>query len=264
MNKKLVLGISVIVLIAIVIITIIIVNSGNNIIKKIDDKIEIKNIYNINDAIVEEIEITLNEKTNIMKLTYTYDETSNKNLTGEFKGTILYETYFVDKSLFSESNIRESFNENNFKVIKGTDKQSYLVVHSGEEYNPSIYIYNDELELISKNSINDDYYTLGGKNINDNYDYFKIKNQNFNIITKADDLSMYCDDYGYCRNIVKIEDNKIYYLALKFNGMYKTLDEYKEAKDYGIVEERIYEIEDNKLKYEVKKVYNVTEMDYLS
>ena len=247
-----------------------------------EDGVKLARTYNLNDKIIEEFEITLNNKTKTIKVEYAYEE---KECLKEVKGTInnnlLYtvenegfvedncKTYSKDK-LFNVAKIKNKFNENNFKIIKGTDNKNYLaiygysnyIVNESEEEKRFLSIFNDNLELISKD-IEDSYDYAGNENMKHDYFYEYQDDTGINIVTEAEGLKWYGNKKSEFEGtssykILKIENNQIYYLALNIPE-----DWYNSYAEIGIpgygskIEERVYTINNNKLEYKVIKEYKV-------
>ncbi len=209
----------------------------------------------------------LNNKVNNLTITYTYQsgEVYNNDIheiTGTFNNTEIVRRGYINinqieytkENTFNISNINNIFDESNFTIIKGTDNKSYLLVQNVavdalDGFNTSsLYIYNDELELISKNIITAEEspdYTSHDGFIIDNFignipcDYVNsspLYDRTFKII---DDTNVETEQY------TKIENNQIYFLFPKINENYSG----------GIIEERVYIINNNKLEYTVVNTY---------
>ena len=63
---------------------------------------------------------------------------------GSYRDSILVRMYY-DNNKFNINNIRNIFNENNFKIVKGSDNKSYLTIIPTElgnsYYDLELYIY---------------------------------------------------------------------------------------------------------------------------
>lgn len=240
-------------------------NDSNNEVT-LKDNINLKKTYTSNEFIIEEFEITLNNKVNTIKIIYDYkaDEAYNNDIheiTGKFndvelvgRGYInLGEEEYTKENTFNEKNIKSIFNEENFSIIKGRDNKSYLLVQTVDVealdgYSRSnLYVYNDNLELISKNIISQkespDYTSYDGFIINnfignipcEYKDNSPLYERTFKKVSEIDGNEQY----------TKVENNQIYFLFPKINADYTG----------GTVEERIYTINNNKLEYKVINTY---------
>ena len=183
-------------------------------------------------------------------------------ITGVFNNKDIIKNYYVNTSYqvntfgeytkentFNVSSINQLFNEDNFIIIKGTDNKSYLLVQTinnmADNFNTSnLYVYNDELELISENLITEeespDYSSHDGFII-DNFignipcDYVgnsPLYERTFKVVDNANEID---------KQYTKIENNQIYFLFPKIND--------------GILEERVYTINNNKLEYTIINTY---------
>ena len=152
-----------------------------------------------------------------------------------------YESYTEDK------NIRNLMNKYAVSIEDIMSKITELNIYSkyldefsnGEDIYSNAYILNDKLEIINENL------------------EFNLYSSDVNVILQVENANPWYEDSKckdeLCHRIFKIEDNKIYYLVSKLK------DDYQEG-DYGVLEERVYTINDNKLTYEVINTYNITEM----
>ena len=232
----------------------------------LEDGVTLKDTYEENNTIIQEYEIILNNKINDFEITYTYlaDEAYNNDIheiTGSLNNTEIVkrgyinvnQTEYTKENTFNISNINSIFDEINFTIIKGTDNKSYLLVQTVavdalDGFNTSsLYVYNDELELISKNIITAEEspdYTSHDGFIIDNFignipcDYVgnsPLYDRTFKVIDSNTETSQY----------TKIENNQIYFLFPKINENY----------DGGILEERVYTINNDKLEYTVINTY---------
>lgn len=240
-------------------------NSNQNEEPTKQDGVKLLKTYNLNDKIIEEFEITLNGKTNNMKIEFDYDED-----TEEYEGEVLnivdgkfnknnivcyFETSSTKSKMFNLNIIKNKFNENNFKIVKGTDSKSYLLLATnnacGAIYESKLLIFNDDLEQIKGNF--DGYAgscskAAGMTIATTSTIYFIDKNDttpNYN-----NDFNIDLSEYQLSGVYVKIENDKIYYLA-------PVLNDNGSEGNYGTIEERIYTINDNKLEYQVIKTYKI-------
>jgi len=121
-----------------------------------EDSVKLLSLYNLNDKIIEEFEITLNNKTEVMKIEYT-SEFIKKDLDYEdsyymISGKFLENKFYLNKTYdynFSIDKIKNDFNEKNFIIIKGTDNKSYLLVTTDFNLslnNSILLVFNDNLE----------------------------------------------------------------------------------------------------------------------
>lgn len=236
------------------------------------DSVKLSKVYNLNDEIIEEFEITLNNSTQIMKVVFEFEEPTNDNyvVTGRFNNILILnnEQYNKEKlkkeDYYSINAIKKDFNENNFQIIKGKDNKNYLLIKTNKN-NGKIYIFNDNLEIISKN-IEDSYDYDSIKDNNHDYFYQYQDSSGINIVEEVEGLSWYgqennCDECTPSYKIFKVEDNKIYYLALRIPQDWYTTYEEMGISGYGSkIEERIYTINNNKLEYKVINTYNAKEV----
>ncbi|MCM1052363.1 MAG: hypothetical protein NC483_00075 [Ruminococcus sp.] len=232
-----------------------VINDDDNI---ISDSVKLIDVKQDGVNTIESLEITLNGKTKNMEIVYTADSFNDFckfNIDGKYNDIFLY----LDrcKSDFTGdlvTLIKDSFNEENYKIIKGKDNKNYLLIITNYD---TVYVYNDNLELISKDAIEDSYENSNSA--------FTTSNYYTNVVTKLDTNKNvwyinenYCnkhsDAYGGCNVVFKVEDNKIYYLALNITELNYT------ENGYGILEERVYTINNNKLEYEVINSYEVLDI----
>ena len=231
------------------------------------DSVTLKNTYQEGNNIIQEYEIILNNKVNNITIKYTHENTfvytaDAHAITGVFNNKDIIKNYYVNTSYqvntfgeytkentFNVSSINQLFNEDNFIIIKGTDNKSYLLVQTinnmADNFNTSnLYVYNDELELISRNMITEeespDYTSYDGFII-DNFignipcDYVgnsPLYERTFKVVDNANEID---------KQYTKIENNQIYFLFPKIND--------------GILEERVYTINNNKLEYTIINTY---------
>jgi len=147
--------------------------------------------------------------------------------------------------------------------ITGKDNQKYYI--KIDEENSQIKIYNNQLEEIKTN--------MNIYNCNDLIEYSGfIYTYNFGVVELEDnsiwynntigiDTSKIISDIDFMKKppiSVKVENNKIYFLMPKLNltnlgdGIVELND-----KDYGIIEERVYTINNNQLEYNVINNYKI-------
>ncbi len=229
-------------------------NKDNSSNEQLEDKVKLVDTKKENNKIIQEYEIVLNGKKNNLTLTYSFNSYENG-----FGGEDI-ESYCINSDYYSNCNldnnqekymdkdyINNSFNENNFDIIKGLDNKNYLTIHKidfapiGNSY--FLYVLNDNLENIKSQNPEDAYF-LG-------FEYYTSLCVDENCENLGD--FWYKDNFGLCSEGVcqirtKVEDNKIYYLS------------YTGACEEGKIEERVYTIKDNKLSYEILNTYQMREM----
>ena len=218
------------------------------------DGVKLLKTYNLNNKIIEEFEVTLNGKTKTIKATFNYNQNDEEldNVKGSLNDISLYSKYYFESENkekgFSVKVIKEAFNENNFQIIKGIDNKSYLLIKADYEEELELLVLNDNFELLSKNIREDNRGGRTGFNIT----YF------YNHICEIEKGNpWYKDTFGindpYNHIHIKVEDNKIYFLAPILNENY-------DGNDYGILEERVDTINNDKLNYNVISTYKITEV----
>ena len=181
-----------------------------------------------------------------------------------------YEKYDKEATVYDASMIDRSFNENNFSFIKGSDGESYLLIHtniyddgSGEE--DKLYILNDTLEFVSNDLV--DYGTSSsvGMSIMSTYTSYTLEDEEKPWYT--DDFNA-CSSPSNCYINVKVEANKIYYLVPVLIDVAEEEnsdeEDVEEVMTYGELEERVYTVSDNRLEYEVVKRYKITSVSGLT
>ena len=242
----------------------------------IEDGITLKDTYQSDDEMIQEYEVVLNGKRKMLTIVYTYqydDELIAHQIEGKLNNLSLYNKMKRDEydpttgivihkypkdELFNIESLRSDFNQDNFQIITGEDAKNYLVVFSeyieayqdGEDFNSNAYILNDNLEVISNIEDYDAYIPVTSN-------AFRLYNKDYNIVLEVENANPWyndsiCNDY-FCHKIFKIENNKIYYLVAKIKNNYT-------ESDYGTLEERVYTINNDELKYEVINTYKITEM----
>lgn len=232
---------------------------------KKEDKVAFKSIKEIDNTIVEEFEITLNGKTKSFKIKYILEEEKELGnnyvlITGTFNNDKIYYSE-NDSHSFKLNEIKEKINEDNFKFIKGSDNKSYLLVQTSYDgmdvFDTSeLYVYNDELELISKNLLGDkspDYDIHHGfiiDSFSGNIPCGFENNSNPLYSRTFKNVNLDVDGHTYDKQYIKIEDNKIYYQVPQID-----------PNDFtGYIEERVYTINNNKFEYKVIKTIKITEV----
>ncbi len=236
-------------------------NKDNSANEQLEDKVKLVDTKKENDKIVQEYEIVLNGKKNTMNLEFNYNEyedhimfRTDREIDGNYKDYNFYSSYVESINEFTEEKVNEDFNENNFYIIRGEDQKNYLLILDdvATDYGDNLngYLFNDKLELITKNLNNSPYNVSNPNAFNilmaDNVPC-KFASDVDPLYKKAFNRKTFAQD-GF---FMKIENNKIYYLIPIF-------DENSLATDTGILEERVYTIKDNKLSYEVINTYQIT------
>lgn len=237
---------------------------------KKDDSVTLVSTEEVDDSFVQTYKIVINNLEKTLEVEFLYrdnKEEKEQSLTGDYSGAVLYsyyENYEEEATLYDTSMIERSFNENNFSFITGQDGESYLVIHTniyddgaGEE--DKLYILNDSFEFVDNDLV--DYSGSNethGMTIMSTYTGYTLENNESPWYT--DDFNA-CSTPSNCYINVKIEDNKIYYLAPVLNEVSsdedEPTDEEEEVQEFGNLEERVYTIRDGKLEYEVVKRYKI-------
>ncbi len=243
----------------------------NNNDNQISDGVKFKSINREDDKIVETFEVILNGKKKDFAITYKYEK-DNLYFDGQINEITGYvNSYGINSFEYSTSEypnfswnseatlnkIKSEFAEDNFIIFKAEDNKNYLLVQSvnicaGGCFDASdLYVYNDELELISKNIVALTYEPT------ETIDAFIIDSFNYNIPCEFNGQNpLYPNTFKNIQpsitinegKFTKIEGDKIYFLAPILN----------DNLTGGILEERIYTIKDSKLSYTVNKTYQIT------
>jgi len=220
----------------------------------LEDGIKLKRIYELNDNIIEEYEVTLNKKAKTAKIIFKYDYDAElldgtHTVIGYLNNSEIFVKEISDKTIskkevFNLNKIKEEFNEQNFQIIKGTDDKSYFLTTDIQEQESFLHIFNDNFDLLSENIREDDGTGRTGFNITYFYN---------NICELENETIWYKDNFGInTKHIhIKIEDNKIYFLT-------PILKENDEDNNYGVLEERVYTINNDKLEYKTINTYKIT------
>lgn len=232
----------------------------------LEDNVKLLSTRAKNDKIIQEYEVTLNGKIKTLELEFSYykDDTfevAEYIVTGTFnQNNIIYSNVIRDKyeeqdgeikiiqtrnkeEIFNINIIKNNINENNFQIIKGEDNKSYLLLYPYTKeidfpINPTvILLFNDELKLISENLISK----------NESPDYIVRNGFTDNEYTGniPCEVEKSYNEFKYA----KIENNKIYFLYPKLN---------RDDLSEGILEERIYTINNNKLNHKINNTYKIT------
>ncbi len=206
------------------------------------DNVEFSSIKKEGDGFKEIFNININGSKKILEVDFSIkkDEMTNTIL-GLLGNETVYshEHYDLDGLELTEDYIKENFNMQNFKFIKGEDDNSYLVVllkelsSSGPGY--YIAIFNDEMK-----KINGDTEFAG---FVDHKDVFMIATPIIGMMLSEDVVKpWYEDDFGICNDsfysdrctvFAKPSEDKI-----KF---------YKLSKDYDNLEEYFATVKNSKL-----------------
>lgn len=216
------------------------------------DGVKLVATKNNNENITESFEITLNNKKKIFNISFAYELDNTSEIPAHIlKGTYIEkELYYslVNKNVskseyFNISNIREYFNENNFLIIKGEDKKNYLAIIVNNYPDTLMYLFNDNLELITDISLKKNNYNTFI--ITKFYNSVVSVENNKNIWYSNNYNLQFTEDVKPSNTNLKIENNTIYYLV---------------ANDNNEVEERKYTINNNELKYEIINKYPIKEL----
>ena len=233
---------------------------------KVEDGVKLISTKKSNDTIIQKYQVVLNGKEKELELKY-YCEDVNKempfmHLVGKINNRdyLKYEAWYDDEkdfnNIFSEENIDKQVNSNNFYLIKGTDNKIYLGFIGYKDTYNLLYIFNDNLELITNNILSYNGYMFSD---NGTQDAFIITRTELIVTEVAEKNNI---SYGNTFNLkdvdselsyyVKIVDNKIYNLVSLFN------EDIIDGSENGKLEERVYTINNNKLEYEVINTYTIT------
>ena len=250
-RKYILIFIAVLLLFALFLGLIYLINTSKN-------KIKFKDIKESNNKITESFEVVLNGKKKEIAIEFTINE---KELFNSYILDGVFANYYVSSNQYSldnakdkilnADNIKDIFNINNFKIIKGKDKKEYLMVIANSITDNIIYIFNDNLENIATN-LDDDYgrsRTIDGYGIQDGFMLTTFYNT---PCDKSLDNIWYKNIFDIKNKTdfaFKIENNKIYYLAFKSKN---------DANNS--LEERVYTINNNELTYSVLNTYSVNDI----
>ena len=243
------------------------------------DSVKLVETKEIDGSFVQKYNIVMNGQERTLEVQFLNRNNKNikeQSLTGEFSGVTLYayyEEYDKEATVYDASMIDRSFNENNFNFIKGSDGDSYLLIHTniyddgtGEE--DKLYILNENLEFVSNDLVDYGTNSSVGMSIMSTYTSYTLEDE---------ESPWYTDDFNVCSSTyncyinVKILDNKIYYLVPVLDEVKEDIEEEntseeetEEIKTYGELEERVYTVSDNKLEYEVVKRYKIISVSGLT
>lgn len=230
--------------------------------EKTKDGVKLLDINSSNNQIKEKFELTLNGKKKDFEVLFEKKDYSDRYIfEGSFGDIILVNNlYFNDEMKFDVDNIKKLFNENNLELIKGNDNKNYLLTttYLTDESSAiaNLLVFNDELKLISRGIVDEeenpefksDGFTIVGSGIGDVPCEFENGNVLYPVTFKTDYVE---PQYG---QFLKILDNKIYYLYPKL----------ERNEDYtitgGTLEERVYEINNDKFDYKVINKYKITQV----
>lgn len=234
------------------------------------DGVKLLRTYQESDEIIQEYEIILNGNKKVLSLNFQYYDTGGGiHISSEFNDIIFYEAepgydefldydyennyensgYVNSENINMIKTIKEVFNEQNFKLIKGKDTKSYLTVWTRNLDEANLYIFNDKLELLEDESFKD------FSSINGNNSTFIIVATFWMSINAEGKEPWYTDKLEFCKDSasaenschinVKIDNTQIYYLVPNY--------------DKELIEERVYEINNNKFEYKVVTTYKIKE-----
>jgi len=215
-------------------------------------QVTLKSIRTSGEKIIEDFEILINDKTQNISVEFSDEATTTATMNGitvykaESDETNQDDPKILSGKNFTTSKVENTFNENNFKFVKGTDDKYYLLMVTydskmiGYEYH--LYILNDNLEPLTDDlkfgSCGSDKYMtitsmLEGFILNDESAWYKEDTLNIN-------------DSDVTEYFVKIENDKIHYLKAA-------------PKNNMTAEERIYTVGNDKLTYTVANKYEIKE-----
>ena len=225
-------------------------NIENNDNEKLSDKIEFKSVKEENNKIIETYNMVLNGKSKDLIIEYSLDESQNY-FVGKNKDTELYLEVINDLDQVDEIKrnlLKRNFQEDDFYFIKDSDNKTYLGI-AAKDSNEQVRltILNDELQVINKN-----FNSLGGES-GSSLDYsmilyggkssFKLTDGTWAGYDLQNDCPVYLED---CHVMLKIIDNKIYYLVPVIK-----------SEEESYIEERIYTINNSKMEYKVNNKYDI-------
>jgi len=220
----------------------------------IKDEVKLIDIKERDDKVIQKFNVTLNGKNKDLEIIYSkelriyppYED--YYDIVGEFNNQTVYSNY-QESSNWNIDDIKKNFNEDNFRIIKGEDGKSYLgIIYIINFSTVALAIYNDELELISKDveQEKNSWFT----------DAFIIYNFNHHVMSLDNKKPWYEDTFnthGFDIR-VKIEDNKIYYFYFDFDV------DGSMRKPTGTAYEKVYTINNNKLESQIINTYKITEV----
>ncbi len=204
-----------------------------------EDYVKLVNTREDDNQVIQEYEMVLNGEYQEFIVEFSYEQEANhanssdtvNYLNGKLKDNIVYSE--IRGETLAISYINSMFSSQNFTIIKGEDK-NYLAVATfiGEDYGDFMYyqIYNDSFDYIGSTSL-----YVGNQSIENDLGFDCYQS----IFT---DIYYLSEDYYSVRG--KIENNHIYALVYVCDEVY-----------YGILEERVYTINHDKLEYEVINTY---------
>lgn len=222
--------------------------------KVLKDGVKLLQTLESNDKVLQEYEIVLNGNKLTMPVVFSYQSNHEGEyyyyfINGEFNNYNFYQGDYNDTiDKINITKIKSNFNETNFQIIPGIDNKNYLgVTINYDDKDEELYIFNDKLELITKNLISE-------KEIpsRSSYNGFVIEFLSDYPCEVIDDNTWYHAKTYDNNSYIKIEGNKIYFLVplLDYNNL--------EESNYGIIEERVYTINNSKLEYKVINTYEIT------
>jgi len=219
--------------------------------ENLKDKITLIETKKNNNKIIQEYEIVLNNQKNNLKVEYEYkklDETAWNVVSAKISENQYISFDITSETEFNKEKINDKFNEKNFQIIKGEDNKNYLGIVTLMDNAGYLYIYNDKLEILDGNS-NDAYKIEKGFTI---HPFTNTPCKFIEDPTYKNNLNFKVYDQLIDKLHLKIEENKIYYLATVTDSDENNYNNY-------YLEERVYKINNNKIKYEVLNKYKIIE-----
>ncbi len=229
-------------------------NTNNNEEEKLIDGVKFVNATKQNNEIRENFEVIIDGQKHDLELNFLYNnENDMERVLGYFGD---YEVYLnsndeiTDSSkdkIFNVDVIKKEFTKDNFKFIEGNDGKKYLLIIGNSKglFADNLYVFNDKLELISKDIPSIEVCSKDWFTIQSGYTFYELEN---GVSPWYQDTLNVCDSKETCNVVLKIENNKIYYLAPIVN-----FD--MDSSNTDVLEERIYTINNDVLNYEVINKY---------
>lgn len=216
----------------------------------IKDEIKLVDIKEEDNKIIENFKIILNSKENNLEVIFDYQKGDPWGYVSAKVSNNQFVSFAIPEgSNFNKEKIKDMFNENNFKIIKGEDNKNYLAIGSMANNAGYVYIYNDNLEVLNANT-NDAY------KINNGFVAFPFGNNPCGIEKDPiyeNDFNLK-NDYGLLKGLhLKIDNNKIYYLRVITDS-----DNKMDFNNYYL-EEIVYTINNNQMTYKTLDKYKVLE-----
>lgn len=201
--------------------------------------------------IVQTFNVYMNGKTVDFKIKYEKGADGEPNSILGTNGSLKLYYNVTGKNTFSIDNINKNFNINNFKIITGIDNKEYLLIATNMEnaevgYSDILYVYNDNLELLSGDFNSSSCLDEKGFTIYSRGSGVQVKEDPWYKNTFSNNLEKNSDGWSSVR--VKIENDQIYYLYPILNN---------EDSSTGTLEERVYTINNGKLTYKTINTYKI-------